>query len=419
MRRRLTAVVGGLVVLSAALAHPGPVGAEGTYEAVAGADGVRVSLRVPDAPVTDVPVDGGGPTALAVLDSSGVSRAFASHPYPGEAVVTGPGTVAGASGGQVNLPGYPLFVSSDHPTVPEQVNEQGPYRLEATSGERRSEAEARAGAETGPLVTSVARVEAGEEGGATAEAVAVVEAFAAGDLHLGRVRSSARVTQAPDGSLTRASSLEVTGFSVAGTQVAIGPRGLSLPGATVPLPPTDPVRQALAGAGITVTYLAAQEQPSGVVAPGLSINAPLALPSGPTVTVTYTLGRTSAAVGGQVSAGESLETLASTSPAVEAPASDAGNVPSLTSDAGSASGPTSSGGFEPVAPAPGFGAAGPTSAGVEAAPVGSPTPLAAPLVVSGDFDMSSFFAFLVAGALAALALVTLFTVFGVRWRWTS
>ena len=433
VRTGIMAVVAGALIMTVALAMPRTVHAATTFEAVAAADGIRVAMRVPNAPVTDTPVDGGGPSAQAVLNSAGVSRAFAAHPHPGEAVVTGPGTVAGFTGGQVNPPAYPFAVSSDHPTVPEQANEQGPYILKASSAERRSGSEARVGADSGPVVTARASVDVDDAVVATAAATSDVSLLVVGDARFGRVLSTATVTRAADGTLTRSSDLQVTGFTVGGTSVAIGPGGLTLPGGAVPLPPTDPVQKVLADAGITVTYLAAQPQSTGVVAPGLAITAPVQTPDGGKATVTYTLGQASAAVAGvPVPGGDVLD--------ITAPG-DVGAAPesAATGDAPS-SGPVLPGRDQPagpsaaaVAPSPVRRAGGaglaptltPDQAALPADPAGTApaapgtdgTLGAAPAVISArGFESASIFLVLAGAGLVAFGLVSLFSALGVRSR---
>jgi hypothetical protein len=431
-RNGVMALAAGTLVVAVGVSMPRAVGAATTFEAVAAADGLRVGMQVPNAPVTDTPVDSGGPTAQAVLNSSGVSRAFASHPYPGEAVVTGPGTVAGFTGGQVSPPAYPFAVASDYPTVPERSSASGPYALKATSGERRSESDARTGADSGPLVTSHAAVELDAAGGTTSAAVSDVSSLAVGDVRLGRVLSTARVARGADGALTRSSDLQVTGFAVAGTAVALGPAGLTLPGSAVPLPPADPIRRALAGAGITVTYLAAQPQPNGVVAPGLAITAPVQLAGGGTATVTYTLGQSSASIAGvPVPGGEAVDVAIPDdlgTPAGSA-SSSASPPASKPLDTGAAAGPPSNPVVPPapVAGAPG-GAGGlasspapsgsdPASEVAPPARSGSTAAIGAePVLQTRGFDSASIILVLAGACLVAFGLVSLFSALGVRSR---
>jgi hypothetical protein len=432
-RKSVMGLAAGTLIMAAGVSMPKTVGAATTFEAVAAADGIRVGMRVPNAPVTDTPVDSGGPTAQAVLNSSGVSRAFASHPYPGEAVVTGPGTVAGFTGGQVSPPAYPFAVASDYPTVAEQSNESGPYILKVSSGERRSESEARVGAAPGPLVSSQAVVELDAAGGATGAAVSDVSSLAVGDVRLGRVLSTARVTRGADGDLTRSSDLQVTGFTVAGTAVALGPAGLTLAGSAVPLPPADPVRQTLAGAGITVTYLAAQPQPNGVVAPGLAISAPVQLAGGNTATVTYTLGQTSASIAGVPVPGGDIVNVAipddfatpagsgsaSASPQASNPLDSAAAVglPSVTGVASTPLGASAGGAADGFASSPDAAASVAAPDLAAASGPSSGTAIGAePVLQTRGFDSAGIFLVLAGACLVAFCLVSLFSALGVRSR---
>ena len=152
-RRPASAIVAGLVLLGVVVALEGGAGAADvpTFTATAAADGARMSVVIVDAPLTSAPVDGGGPTAQAQLDSSGGSRAFSSAPYPGDTAISVPGTAAGF--GIAGVPSYPFYLESSYPLAPESSADQPGYHLHAKSAERQSEAEARAGtAEAGAAV---------------------------------------------------------------------------------------------------------------------------------------------------------------------------------------------------------------------------------------------------------------------------
>ena len=75
--------------------------AAGSFQAAAIAEGVRYTVTVPGAPLSDQIADAGGPVAQASLDSLGTSRGFASLPYPGDTATGLPGLVAGFTGGMV------------------------------------------------------------------------------------------------------------------------------------------------------------------------------------------------------------------------------------------------------------------------------------------------------------------------------
>src|SRR5688500_12652007 len=119
----LTVATGAFSVLALTAGRAGaePTLYAGQFAGVAAADGIRVTVDVPNS-VSRNPVDGGGPTAQANLDSLGTSVAFASHPYPGSIPVGGPSALTGVLAGLFpqlgqlpTPPGYPFYVESRYP----------------------------------------------------------------------------------------------------------------------------------------------------------------------------------------------------------------------------------------------------------------------------------------------------------------
>src|SRR5438445_6738615 len=106
-RRAVAAIAAACVLGAGGIALPRHASAESSFNGVAGADGVRLTVFNATAPVAQTPVDGGGPTAQASLDSLGSSKAFASYPYPGDILIAVPGLLAGLTGLPAP-PGYPL-----------------------------------------------------------------------------------------------------------------------------------------------------------------------------------------------------------------------------------------------------------------------------------------------------------------------
>ena len=268
------------------------------FQASAAADGARLSITVPGATVVDQIIDGGGPTAQAAIDSLGGSSALAAQPYPGELAIIGPGLGASLIGAP-QPPAYPFVAASRHPSTPEQSVEPNPgYSLVARSTESASEASARSGsadeAAKTLLTQATATVEAGPEQ-IVAEASNRVEALTVGPLSIASAVSSARVVGKPTGEPERQSSLVVDGIAIAGQAVGFTDAGFVTPGGATPLPSSDPLLQALASAGVTMSYLAPETTPTGVVAPGLRIVTTQEVPgAGRTATVSLTLGRASA-----------------------------------------------------------------------------------------------------------------------------
>jgi|GEM_PF-6777128 len=306
-----------------------PAGAEGSFRALAAADGARMTVIAVNSPGTNVPIDGGGPVAQASLDSLGTNQSFASLPYPGDAAISGPGLVAGVSNGQVTPPNYPLYVSADYPIVPEQKVEQPGYALEAKAAERETAASARSGGSSGDnaaLVTSATARSFTDGDTVTGEAASLATGLAAGPLTLGRVTATASVSRRPDGTLDRKSALDITLAKVGDVPVTITPQGFTAAGSKTPLPDGSALTKSLASAGVSVKYLAGRETESGLVSPTLEVSWTHTVP-GPVspITVVWTLPRAIARIdGGGGVGGASATTAAAPAspvpPAPEAPA---------------------------------------------------------------------------------------------------
>src|SRR4051812_7782226 len=164
-------------------------GAPSGYVAVAEADGVRTTTVATGGPLTSVPVDVGSPVAQATFDSLGSSRAFASQAYPGDEVVTLPGTVAGVTNGAANLPHYPLIAQSDAPATPSSNVDAPGTSLRADSSSTESKASATSGAQSGDdragLTSSEAHIALTADGAVTASAANDAEALTFGPLRFG------------------------------------------------------------------------------------------------------------------------------------------------------------------------------------------------------------------------------------------
>ncbi len=301
---RSSAVLGALTLTTLALSAgfgSGPASAAGfgsSFAALAAADGVRVTVIVPNGGLADEIVDAGGPSVQARMDSLGTSKAFASFPYPGDTVANLPGLVRTLSGG-VPVPDLPFFVQSDHPIVPKQEAGTGPYVLRAESSDSTSTGTASVGlAAEGTGALGLARSDAAVISGPEAvvsEATSAIEGFVAGPFRLGHVVSHARVSLAVDGTLTKAADTEIAGAMVGSTAVTITSEGLGVGDTKAPVPDTAPVEQALASAGITVEVTPRQELPSGVVAPAVRVTQTQSSGS----KVIYMLGAASASVAGE------------------------------------------------------------------------------------------------------------------------
>jgi hypothetical protein len=268
------------------------------YQMVAAADGVRVTWTVPNFAVVDSPVDGGGPSAQARLDSLGNSAAFASLPYPGDAFVGLPGLLAGFTGLPA-APAYPFYVHSSHPTVPDAKFEAPGTSLTAHSDAGSSAASASGGAGGEALVShpvSGAETTRAEDGTLTAVASSAIDAVVVGPLSLRGLVSTAKVIRMADGRQEVTSSLAAASASVGETAAELNDQGLVVAGTPTPLG-IDPVTEALSQAGIRVALAKAVQTDQGVVAPSLSITfSQYSELIQRQVTIRYVLGASSASV---------------------------------------------------------------------------------------------------------------------------
>jgi len=313
----------------------GAGGFAGTFSAIAGADGVRVTLVQPGITLTKTLVDFGGPATQSSVNSLGESRAFASFPYPGDTAIAAPGLLRGA--GNIPAPAYPLYVGSDNPAVPKQEAGDGPYRLQAESTDAASKALANVGLRIEGLgdlglSRSESSVESTAEG-VTAHARTETSAFSVGPLRIGHVLSVADTVLGQDGLLSRKADTTVVGAMVGSAPVEITAGGISVAGAAGPAADISAVNEALKGAGITVELLPKGETSTGVTAPALRITSQDKSGSA----ITYVLGRASASVEGTAAS--------SSAPVIE--------------ESGPATPPETGGGTEPSdvsGPAPGFAA---------------------------------------------------------------
>jgi hypothetical protein len=264
-----------------------------SFHVLATADGLRMTVGVPDAPVVVTQfADIGAPTSQAVLSSLGESAGFAAIPYPGDMVVNPPFTALGVPA----LPGYPLIARSNNPTEPEQNVTQPGYELHSKSDAASTDVAAQMAVSDSQQqrllrTRSSSNVVRGATSTLEGRAEAVTEGFAAGPLQIARVRAAAKLVADGSQDPKPEATLEVVGMEVAGQQVAVTRNGLTLAGSSVPLPDHAPVLAALAEAGIAVRYLDGAISDGTAVSPTLEITVKRAIPNVGTPTATFTLAR--------------------------------------------------------------------------------------------------------------------------------
>jgi hypothetical protein len=258
------------------------------YSATAAASGVNVRLTAPGFPLTATPVDGGGPTAQAQLSSVGTAEGYAAFPDPGSLVVSVPRLVTGLLSQGVagvppiplpTLPGYPFAITSDT-LAPDVSAGTGPYVLHATSSSTATTARASGGLDlgAGAVTAVVANAKVVEDDGTVvATASTEVSGLALGPLALGRVVSTATLTQAPDGQISSTGTVEVHGAKVGALSVSIDRSGLNVLGVPVAAPIQETLEQILGAAGIRVEYQGIQKTETTVVAPAMVLTMPVDL----------------------------------------------------------------------------------------------------------------------------------------------
>ena len=305
--RRLLGVAAVSVVAAVVVALPsaGASGFDGSFNAEASAEGTRTTLIVPGVTVVKALVDAGSTSTQATLNNLGESRAFASIPYPGELAIVGPGTVAGATNGQINVPNYPLYAWSDHPARPGQEVGDGPYEMRAESDELSSSAQANAGLrseDVGQAGSSRTASSITSEGEAvTATATSETSGFKVGPLEIGQVVSVAETVLDSGGTLKRKADTKVAGVSVAGNPVELTPAGVNAGGNASPPPDFKALNEAVKPAGLRVEVVPATETETGVVAPAVRVTQQLQEGS----EIVYQLGSAAAFVSGTAGGGTS------------------------------------------------------------------------------------------------------------------
>jgi hypothetical protein len=411
------------------------------FDGSAAASGVRIQLSIPGFPLTDTPLDGGGPAAQVAVNTIGSSNSYAAFPDPGPLVNSVPGVLTGLLGlGAAGLPPihlpsvppYPLSVSTDASGNADKSLGAGPYNLAAHSTAASASASATGGLQTGllgnaALVTSTASLTTSTSGTVVSTATSDLQGLTIGPLTLGEVKSTATETLTPDGTMTPSTSFQIFGVQIGGLPVGLNQQGLSLAGVTVPLPIGSTLTHLLGASHVNVELIGAQQFPDRVLAPALRITAPFAMPfkipgvgqfSG---TMTLTVGSATASMKG---AATSAGTGADSSGAAGSGIAQGGS----TGGSDSAGGPVPSGASMPASDAgmgqaPGVGPAS-SAAPVLAAPTGRSNNrgsaiTAAPAGLFGSFDIRSMYLLLSVCAVAAGGLIHLIRLMGVRKPWTS
>lgn len=284
------------------------------YSGSASATVANYKVTIPGGILVDNIVDAGGPTAQVSGDSFGSAAGYAAFPDPGQLVVIAPGLATGLFAGGLaglppislpTLPNYPLFISTDN-GHPDASTGAGPYELRSHSDAGVANASAASGGQA-DSAGNVARVSAEakvsiEHGKVVATSTARTEGVTIGPLMLGTITSTATETLDASGTVTPSTNIDISGATIGGLPVTIGPDGINAGGTPIPLPIGDTVTKLLASSGVTVEIMPAQTFDDRVIAPALRITYPFEPP--PQIqhtgqcTMQVTLGFASAALTG-------------------------------------------------------------------------------------------------------------------------
>jgi hypothetical protein len=270
-----------------------------SFDARAQAEGFRFTFGAPGFVAVETFIDGGGPVAQSVLDGLGNSQSFASLPYPSDNAISGPGLVAGLTG-LPSPPPYPLYVNSSYPTQEKAEFVQPGLNLLATSTDLATEGTATSGGGGGGSsigVTSAHTSSRRDAARVIAEAVVAADMInIGGTLRIASGVVTAKMTRTAGGDPLRESSFQLHGVSIGGQAVGFNEKGFVFAGSGAPIPPDNPLMQALRQGGIDVHYLAATSDDNGIISPGLVITQRAQFPGSPTMVFTYVLGRARALV---------------------------------------------------------------------------------------------------------------------------
>jgi hypothetical protein len=247
---------------------------DGSFSGTASAYGVQVDVSIPNYLIIQSFVDGGGPTAQAQLNSLGTSQGFASFPYPGETAVSLTGLAGILTG--LSLPSYPLIVNSSYPTTGSDSINQPAYHLSTQSTPTQATSTAQLGefSSSGSLgagAVSSASVTQNPDGSVQSKAETKIS-FTLGAVGLTGLDSSATVSQAADGTVTKTSSLQIGHLEVAGIPIGITNQGLQIGTTTLGLGGLSGITKLFSTPTTQIQYIPAVVTADSVTSAALEIN---------------------------------------------------------------------------------------------------------------------------------------------------
>jgi hypothetical protein len=376
---------------------------------------------------TGFPVVPAGNIAFATLSSAQASldtttsQAFASAPYPGDFVVSLPSTVNGLGNGVLPpFPTFPFYVASSNPTTPKAGQQVGPYQVAAASDDHSSHGDSLIGLSTiAPQVasgTSHASVSRDPNTGLiTSEADSHIAPFAINNLlSIGDVHSSVKLTYDPanpGAGVKKQTSFSIGTVTLAGVEVGLTDKGLSLAGKTLLPVDLSALQGLLSSTGLSISYIPSTQTPTSVTSSAMELtyhNAKLPSPFLDT-TLRFVLGQASASA----DPGPALPGFGDTGGSSSGGTGGVAGGGGTSSPSAVASGPSSTASSPSLAPG---SSALPSSSG-SAPRVASPRQLSPRrLIRAPRADLSNFYLVFVLGGVAALGSSRLVQWFALRGR---
>jgi hypothetical protein len=396
-----------------------------------------IDANLPGAPLTSSPLDSGGPSGQASLNSLGNGTGYAAFPDPGQFIESLPGLAAGlfstGAGGLPpihlpTVPNYPFEVTASSTNPSDSVG-AGAYHISASTSGNQSTGTALTGLQISAggnvaLVNSTSTVRVHGDGSVVSTAVSDIQGLTIGPVTFGEIKSIATETLAPDGTVTPSSSLVINGVRIGTLPITLSTDGLNVAGSAVPVPVGGVINTVLKPQHISVSTIHAQRIKHGVVAPALLITGPLPTKKIGTANGTYriTLGSAIASMTATAPAG-SLGSTGSTGSL-----GGTGSTGSLggTGSTGSLGGTGSTGslGGSGTGTVPSLGATGSGLPTQSSPPAVAPstsggTGAVAPAAYLGTFDIRDLYLWLCIVGAGAFVMAQLVRLIGVRGPWTS
>lgn len=192
----------------------------------AAATGTQVLYEIRGALPVDRLVEGSSLFAEAHLERSR-STSVAAAPDPGSTVLSTPGLIDGFSGGQTDVPDYPLAARAEHPLTPDASAGAGAVQLVAHADAAASDSAASQSGADGGAATGTAETGRADDGRLRARAVSTASdlVFGGGAVSVGGVNSVVELAVGDAGPEVVENRTTVTDLRIGGVPVTIGDDG--------------------------------------------------------------------------------------------------------------------------------------------------------------------------------------------------